>query len=75
MNNLNVMHIICTLCVYSTSKRTLKLQVHLPFLDPSGIRVKGYGGGGVIELSALCVNIQSCVLVREICRELGLHLM
>ena len=35
--------------------------------------MKTNGGGGVTELDTLSVNLQSRVLVREICRELSLN--
>ena len=33
--------------------------------------MKGYGGGGIAELSTVCVNLESYVFIREVCRELS----
>ena len=35
--------------------------------------MKGYGGGGIAELNTVCVNLESHVFIREVCRELSLN--
>ena len=37
-----------------------------PFLYSSWIGVEGDGSGGVAQLSTLCVNPQSLILIREV---------